>query len=253
MVVRRIGSGPPVVWIHGLGEWSISFEPLVRAPELAGFTHVLPDLPGYGRSPWVEVTTERDSLEELAERLAAWLAEQPPAIAIGHSMGGVLGTLLAQRRAIRGLANIEGNLSRGDCTFSGQAAAFSFEEFADHWFAEMKASVYREGQASSALRGYYAALCLANPAAFHRHASDLVTVSEREHQAGSLAALAIPVLYIAGVPNGICERSRALLSQHGVRWIGVEPAGHWVYVDQHATCVEAIAGFLREVVGALPR
>ena len=31
MVVRRTGTGPRVVWIHGLGESSMSFEPAVAA------------------------------------------------------------------------------------------------------------------------------------------------------------------------------------------------------------------------------
>ena len=41
MSVRRIGSGPHVVWIHGLGESSTSFDPVVAG--MPGFTHVLPD------------------------------------------------------------------------------------------------------------------------------------------------------------------------------------------------------------------
>ena len=36
MVVRRIGSGPEVVWIHGLGEWSVSFDAVLAQPALAG-------------------------------------------------------------------------------------------------------------------------------------------------------------------------------------------------------------------------
>ena len=44
MVVRRAGAGPRIVWIHGLGESSVSFEPVVAA--MPGFTHVLVDLPG---------------------------------------------------------------------------------------------------------------------------------------------------------------------------------------------------------------
>ena len=31
MTVRRVGDGPPLVWIHGLGESSASFDPVVRA------------------------------------------------------------------------------------------------------------------------------------------------------------------------------------------------------------------------------
>ena len=47
MVVRRTGMGPRVVWIHGLGESSVSFEPVIE--KMTGCSHVLVDLPGYGR------------------------------------------------------------------------------------------------------------------------------------------------------------------------------------------------------------
>ncbi len=84
MMVRQGGAGRVVVWLHGLGEWSAIFDPVVAAPELAGFTHVLPDLPGYGRSPWPRALPPGDSLEQLAEHLASWLRNRPPVILIGH-------------------------------------------------------------------------------------------------------------------------------------------------------------------------
>ena len=69
---------------------------------------------------------------------------------------------------------------------------------------------------------------------FYRHARELVELSEGESLAARFAALAVPALFVAGVPRGICERSRTLLDRAGARWIGVEPAGHWVYLDQPA-------------------
>ena len=101
MAVRRIGDGPEVVWLHGLGEQSASFDAIARHPRLAGYTHVLPDLPGYGRSPWPDPDpTGRDSLARLASHLARWLADREsaePPVLVGHSMGGVLALLVAER------------------------------------------------------------------------------------------------------------------------------------------------------------
>src|SRR4051794_16205913 len=93
MIVRRFGTGPEVVWIHGLGEWSVSFDAVAAHPALARFQHVLPDLPGFGRSPWPD---EADDLERTADRLAAWIGARTPAL-IGHSLGGVLATMVAER------------------------------------------------------------------------------------------------------------------------------------------------------------
>ncbi len=242
MVVRRVGEGPRVVWIHGLGESSVSFEPVIA--KLPGFEHVLVDLPGYGRSPWP--FGARD-LAAIADQLTAWLAGEPPATIIGHSMGGVLCTLIGERTAVKGIVNIDGNLSRGDCTFSAIASAYTLEDFCTHGFAEMRAKVHADGATRPELRTYHAAMCFASPAMFHRHANELVEMSNAGTLAPRLAALKVPKLFVAGVPDGICAESRALLDRHAIRWLGIEPAGHWVYLDQLDRFAAAVGAFLAEV------
>ena len=244
MVVRRIGEGssPRVVWVHGLGESSVSFEPVVA--KLPGYNHVLVDLPGYGRSPWTEPVL---GLPAVADHLVRWLGESPPSVLIGHSMGGVLATMIAERSGpeagplgsmtrgrtgVRGVVNVDGNLTRGDCTFSLHAHAFSLAEFRSHGFAEVRAKVYADGANRADLRGYHAAMCFASPDMFHRHACDLVELSTEGTLGPRLAALHTPKLFIAGVPDGICVESRAVLDRLRVPWVGIEPAGHWVYLDQ---------------------
>ena len=59
-----------------------------------------------------------------------------------------------------------------------------------------------------------------------------------------LAALRCPSLFVAGVPDGVCEHSRALLDRDGVRWIGIAPGGHWLFVDQPDAFAEAVRPFL---------
>jgi pimeloyl-ACP methyl ester carboxylesterase len=241
MTVRRHGAGPAVVWLHGLGEQSASFDPVTHHPTLAALSHVLVDLPGYGRSAW---PPEGSTLDALADHLVAWIASQPPAILVGHSMGGVLATLVAERTAVRGVVNIDGNLSRGDCNFSAQALPYTAQDFAAHGFATVRDGVYEAGLRQRPLRGYHAAMCLASPHQFHANAVDLVRLSETETLALRLARLACPHLYVAGVPDGVCERSRALLEGARVRWIGLAPAGHWAFLDQLDRFAELLAGFV---------
>lgn len=239
MVVRRCGEGPRVVWIHGLGESSVSFEPVVE--RLPGYTHVLVDLPGYGRSPWPDAAL---GLDEVADELARWLAADTPATIVGHSMGGVLCTLVAERTAVRAVVNVDGNLTRGDCTFSALASAFAESDFVARGFAELRAQVYADGACKPPLRGYHAAMCFASPAMFYRHARELVELSSGGTLGPRLAALRVPTLFVAGVPDGICAESRALLDRLGVRWIDIEPAGHWVHLDQLDRFAAELARFL---------
>lgn len=241
MMVRGWGQGPEIVWIHGLGEWSLAFDAIARHPALAGFTHTLIDLPGYGRSPW---PSEPDGLEQLADRLATWLIARSRPAVIGHSMGGVLATLLGERDAVSAVIDVDGNLTAGDCTFSGKAAAHTREAFLAHGFAALRDEIYEAGRTSPAIRGYHAAMLAASPDCFHRHASDLVAISATETLAARFAALAMPALFVAGVPDGVCADSLAALDLHRARWVGLTPAGHWVYVDQPDAFAAAVVALL---------
>lgn len=242
MMVRRFGAGPEIVWIHGLGEWSANFDPVAAHPAFASFSHVMLDLPGYGRSPWPEWP---DGLARLADRLVSWLGDRRPAL-IGHSMGGVLATLIAERIPVHAVVNVDGNLSHGDCTHSAKAAAYTLDDFVAHGFSAMRTEVYEGGRTAPALRGYHAAMCAASPHVYHHHANELLGISVPETLALRLARLTVPALFIAGDPGGICAHSRALLDRHGARWISLTPAGHWVHVDQRDAFATAAAGFLRD-------
>jgi pimeloyl-ACP methyl ester carboxylesterase len=243
MSVRRVGSGRELVWIHGLGESSTSFEPVVA--KLPQFAHTLVDLPGYGRSAWPD---EPFGLEALADHLAAWLKARPLATVLGHSMGGVLAVMLAERGAANAIVDIDGNVTRADCTFSAQATASTEAAFVEYGFATMRDEIYLEGVEDAPLRTYHAALCFAQPRTYYKQASDLVALSVTESMAPRLAALTIPALFIAGVPGGISQASRALLDRHRARWIGLEPAGHWVYLDQLGAFAATIENFIRQIV-----
>lgn len=243
MVVRRFGTGPELVWIHGLGDWSVSFDAIAAHPALAGYTHVLPDLPGYGRSPWLDVA---DSIDATADRLAAWLAGRRP-IVIGHSLGGVLVTLLGERDAARAIIDVDGNLSSGDCTFSARAAAYSIDDFVAHGFDAMRSDIFDHGRTDPSSRGYYAGLRASSPHSYHRHATELVALSAPETLGPRLAALPVPTLFIAGEPDGICAYSRALLAALPLRHIALGPSGHNPHIDQPDAFAREVAAFLRGV------
>ncbi len=242
MVVRRFGAGLEVLWIHGLGDHSTTFDELAAA--LTGYAHVLVDLPGYGRTAWPPATM-RSSLESHAARLASWVKGRCP-IVIGHSMGGVIATLLAERVPVRALIDVEGNLSTGDCKFSAQATAYDLASFVSHGFDDMRRAIHERSITEPALRAYHVGLALAAPHVVHADATDLVALSGTEQLAARLATLArtIPVHYLAGEPDGICVRSRALLDAHAVAWSSIAPSGHWPFLDQREQTLRALRAIL---------
>ena len=94
--VRRAGSGPPLVLVHGFMTSSYSFryviEPLARDYEVIVF-----DLPGAGRSDAPDVPYPPDALADLIGEAMDKLGVTGSSV-IGNSMGGYLAMRLALRR-----------------------------------------------------------------------------------------------------------------------------------------------------------
>ena len=92
---RVTGSGPLVVLLHGFGEdgaiWKGQFD------LFSGYTLVVPDLPGTGRSEGIDDM----SMEGLAEVVKAMIdtegGENAVVVLIGHSMGGYITLAFAER------------------------------------------------------------------------------------------------------------------------------------------------------------
>ena len=56
--------------------------------------------------------------------------------------------------------------------------------------------------------------------------------------------LAVPVRYIAGVPDGTSLRSRQYLAEAGVPCVAIQNAGHWPFLDQPCAFADSLNAFL---------
>jgi pimeloyl-ACP methyl ester carboxylesterase len=241
-----------LLYIHGLGESGLCFEHLLDSPRLIRWRQLIPDLPGYGRSPW---TKSPLTLEDQADYVATWLHASEsdfdisPLVVIGHSMGGVIGLLLCERfpnlAAI--LIDVDGNKSPDDCVFSGKAASQRLEQFIQGGFDALRLEVFSDSDHDPARRGYYVSMRLADPRAFHLNSCELIQKSEKKDMAERLSNLSIPSHYIAGVPEGASKQTLQLLDEAGVQWTGIEPSGHWPFIDQTERFVDLILEITEEV------
>src|SRR5215210_7385072 len=99
------GSGDAILWIHGFPLSSRVFQPQLR---VSGVRHLIPDLPGFGRSP---APDGEITMDDYARTMLSVLDErhiERPYIA-GLSMGGYIALALARLapQRIRGLILID--------------------------------------------------------------------------------------------------------------------------------------------------
>lgn len=91
---KELGSGPSLVWLHGIGGNQNSFD-----SQLSDFSRnwrcVAWDMPGYGKSP----APDRLSFEMMADALATLLDHlgESKTVVLGHSMGGMVAQVFALR------------------------------------------------------------------------------------------------------------------------------------------------------------
>lgn len=103
---------PPVLLIHGAGMLAHAWDPLVPGL-LPGWRLLAPDLRGHDNSDWA--TPPRYVIEDFATDLLGMLdvLTTPPAVLVGHSMGGRIAAWIAAHRPqrVRGLVLMDTRLT----------------------------------------------------------------------------------------------------------------------------------------------
>jgi pimeloyl-ACP methyl ester carboxylesterase len=107
---HEIGSGTPLVLLHGFGLDHRSLLPLEPAFERArGWRRIYLDLPGATQSPAAGVSSAQDVADATAEEIRRRLGDQPFAV-LGNSFGGMIARHVAHelRPQVLGLATVAG-------------------------------------------------------------------------------------------------------------------------------------------------
>lgn len=248
MHIRLIPADSPaatILYIHGLGESGLCLERIMGHPLLKGFSHLSADLPGYGKSPWPEKPLSLSEQADLLARLLNTLGISRTII-LGHSMGGVIGTIFCERypQMVSVFINVEGNVSFEDCTFSCVIFGHNLHEFIDRDFDAYRDKIYESSISEKALRFYHASLLMCDPHTIYENSRELVELSRREELAERLGSLPMPVIYIWGNPRGTQAYSRSLLNKANVALLEINDAGHWPFIDQPDVFAENLLAVL---------
>jgi pimeloyl-ACP methyl ester carboxylesterase len=155
-------------------------------------------------------------------------------IAVGHSMGGTLVALLADRQPLlRGVVLVEANLVPVGPESSASAAgalALSEGRF-DQWFADFARSAATEAAVGAGPARYVPSLRRADAETFGAACRELVAASAGD-VAVRYAVLTLPRVYVVG--SDVEPSHDDFLRLHGLEIEEIAEAGHSVMVGQPA-------------------
>ncbi len=203
---------PTLLFIHGLGDSSISYDNFLRSQQLSDFNLLIPDLLGHGRSSEASDYSFQhqtngiiQQLNYLQNKLNSKLTNL---ILVAHSMGSIHATLLCEsslKQHIKGFINVEGSITQYGSFVSESAVKAVDENRFSSWLNEFKqTTIYQKSAASLPLRRYYASLLFCNDDAFLQNAAEMRALSlslpgKFSHLIGKkYAELALPRIYCYG-------------------------------------------------------
>ncbi len=262
---RTLGSGPPLLLVHGLMTSSYSWR-YVIGPLAKEFTVYAPDLPGSGR-------TEKPAVSYHPDRVADWIADFQRAVGIrgcatiGNSLGGYLCMRLALRdpSAMRRLVNLHSPgvplarlaLLHAVLSVPGSSTLLAWLVTRDperwvhrnvHYHDETLKSREETREYAAALvspggLGAFARTLreTLDPAAMRQFVGDLAARRDR----GEPFPIPLELVYVPRdpmVPPQVGERLRALIPD--AEFVRLADASHFAHVDAPERFLEAVRPFL---------
>jgi pimeloyl-ACP methyl ester carboxylesterase len=222
--------------IHGLGANHRAFATIKEYPQFHDYRLLFIDLPGFGQSDKPEPFDYAMSTQaEVVIRLLDGLGIRETAL-IGHSMGGIIGQMIAERFPVTQLINCEGNLILEDCKLSAQIAAGGLRQFEAAGFNELKNQAARTP--------FYEGYCQTTAYAMYQSAWQLVDACRNGNLLERYVKLPISKLYVYGGRTKGKRKSEQLLIQNGMALKYIPASGHNMMIENPADFYRIAADFL---------
>ncbi len=245
-LVRTTGpaEAPVLLLIHAFAETGSCFAATARCGLDQRFRLVVPDLWGFGATPWrPSMRTVADYARALRALVADCIGDRPVGL-VAHSIASAMAIELVellgpQADQVVGVFSIEGNLTVHDAMFTGRANSFETPEAFKASFLD---EIWEMGRTMPALRHYFATAHMADPRAMWHLGRDTTKISRDNRLAERFQALKPPALYYWS------EQSTPGETQAWIRGADISHqvytgAGHWPMIDCPQQTCKAIIRF----------
>jgi len=250
LAYRLKQNGPEsFVFVHGLGASKNSFDRCFEMEEFEKYTVATIDLPGCGKSSRPDNFSY--TMNDQADLVLEWIRSLglTRIILVGHSMGGTICLYLTEALGtqVEAFFNLEGNLSREDCMYSGKVASSSWADFENRGFEEFKANLVESTRETDfpGLKNYYENILRAHPRAYYLSSVSLVKESYEGNLNERFLDLPMHKWYVFGEMS-INYTNMRFLDKHNIPYLIVPESGHFMMDDQPDLFYKLLFNALKE-------
>ncbi len=241
-VKSRISGDELLFFIHGLGCAKENFDGVWSHRNLDDYSIIAFDLPGFGDSPGLNnYSYDLEDHAEVCKSLLACFPQNNVHI-IGHSMGGAVGLILAERihERLISFINVEGNLIGHDCMVSRKKASVSFEDFEKR---QLPGMILTTGMSAEPGRRLWSVLMnKADKKGLYYSSRSLVAWSDSGMLLEKFRKLDCKKIYFHGDMNSSTQILRKL---KGIPVSCISKSGHFPMNDNPEEFYSSIATFIK--------
>lgn len=235
-----------LLFLHGIGDSSVSYLPFFLDKKLSQFNLLAPDLLGHGKSSAnSDYSFDRQcdlivkQINHLQDKIGFVFEE---IILISHSMAGIHSLLLCQssiKKQIKAFINVEGSITPYGSFVSEAVSRINEKHAFESWFQKFKEiSIFNKAITEPVLRSYYASLKFCRPQAFLQNALELRKYSLT--WPGKLyAQLTLPKIYCYG-DKSLCQESIDFLHENKLETQVFPTDNHFVML----ACFDEFVNFI---------